>query len=136
MFCIFSAFHPDDFFTITTLQSLNPAAPLFAILCYILFFGYKTHRDTSREWKTFNQHVFELLKTNQRTIMSSQFLLAASLIHFHICKEVRLDYVQVLSQIFCTILFLYLQLTRNIVGEMKLFIWTYISIYQNVTKTT
>jgi len=157
------AFHPDDLFTITTLQSLNPTVPLFAILCYILFIRYKTHRDTNREWETFNQHVFELLKTNQRTVLSSQFLLAASLIYFHIfitckgcrcsryagtagsgrcspwwwwpntpagplvcsrvyspCKEVRLDYVQVLSQMFCTILFLYLQLSRNIVEDRRI----------------
>ena len=145
MFCIFAAFHQDGFFTITTLQLLNPTVPLFAILCYILFAGYKA--PSSREWQTFNQHVLELLKTNQRTILPSQFLLAASLIYFHIwkedtkelpldttengmarpqdtpslTKEVHLDYMQVLSQMFCTILFLYLQLTRNIVGEMKIF---------------
>ena len=147
MFCIFAAFRPDGFFTITTLQSLNSTAPLFAILCYILFAGYKA--PSSREWQTFNQHVLELLKTNQRTILPSQFLLAASLIYFHIwkakedtkeiplnttesslarpqdtpslTKEVHLDYMQVLSQMFCTILFLYLQLTRNIVGEMEIF---------------
>ena len=115
----YAEFHPDVFSTITTLQFLNPTVPLFAILCYILFFGNKTPRI--REWKTFSKHVFELFKTNQRTIVSSQFQLAASLIHFHICKEIRLDYVEVLSQMFCTILFLYLQLTRNIVGEMKIF---------------
>ena len=145
MFCIFAAFHQDGFFTITTLQLLNPTVPLFAILCYILFAGYKA--PSSREWQTFNQHVLELLKTNQRTILPSQFLLAASLIYFHIwkkgtkefplettersmarpqntpspTKEEHLDYMQVLSQMFCTILFLYLQLTRNIVGEMKIF---------------
>ena len=145
MFCIFAAFHPDGLFTITTLQSLNPTAPLFAILCYILFAGYKA--PSSRKWQPFNQHVLELLKTNQRTILPSQFLLTASLIYFHIwkednkelpldttqsgmarpqdtpslTKEVHLDYMQVLSQMFCIILFLYLQLTRNIVGEMKIF---------------
>ena len=145
MFCIFAAFHQDGFFTITTLQLLNPTVPLFAILCYILLAGYKA--PSSRERQTFNQHVLELLKTNQRTILPSQFLLTASLIYFHIwkedtkelpldttessmarlqdtpsvTKEVHLDYMQVLSQMFCTILFLYLQLTRNIVGKMKIF---------------
>ena len=123
-----SEFYPDGLFTNKTLQFLNPTVPVFAILCYILFFGYNTPRIG--EWKTFKQHVLKMFKTNQKIIWLSLILLIASMIYmnFHKLKApndpnvygVRLmNYV--LSQMFCTILFLYLQLTRNIVGEMEIF---------------
>ena len=122
----FSAFIPEDYFTtesykstlcnstktsekqrmensiISPLLSLNPA--LFVILCYNIVSGYRHQRN--KEW---------------RTKINKQFM--NFIVSFFVYQIYKDDVegscnLQVLPQMATIVLIIYLQLTRNITGEI------------------
>ena len=122
----FSAFIPEDYFTtesykstlcnstktsekqrmensiISPLLSLNPA--LFVILCYNIFSGYRHQRN--KEWRT---------KINKQFM---NFIVSFFVYQIYKDDEEGSCNLQVLPQMATIVLIIYLQLTRNITGEI------------------
>ena len=113
----FSAFIPEDYFTtesykstkqrmensiISPLLSLNPA--LFVILCYNIVSGYRHQRN--KEWRT---------KINKQFM---NFIVSFFVYQIYKDDEEGSCNLQVLPQMATIVLIIYLQLTRNITGEI------------------